>query len=77
MTIKLTTMSQFQGIIHSRDYRRPHCIGFGESLKTTYLHLNLFAKKHESDYCGIFTRGVNIFFSLSNLNSIRIYQQGL
>jgi len=54
MTIKLETVLNFIGVIHSRDFRKPQCSGYGENSKLTYLRINMLAEKGDDDYCGIF-----------------------
>ena len=54
MTIKVQTKFNFVGVVHSRDYRKPQCSGYGENSKLTYLRINMFAEKGDEDYCGIF-----------------------
>lgn len=54
MTIKVETLLNFVGVVHSRDYRKLQCSGFGENSKVTYLRINMLAEKGEEDYCGIF-----------------------
>ena len=33
MTIKVETLNNFIGVVHSRDYRKPKCSGYGENTK--------------------------------------------
>ena len=54
MTIKVETLNNFIGVVHSRDYRKPRCSGYGENTKVTFLRVNMLAEKDESDYCGVF-----------------------
>ena len=54
MTIKLETLLNFVGVVHSRDFRKPQCSGYGENSKLTYLRINMLAQKGDDDYCGIF-----------------------
>ncbi len=54
MTVKLETLDNFVGVIHSRDYRKPECSGYGENTKVTFLRINMLAEKGDPDYCGIF-----------------------
>jgi len=54
MTIKLETVLNFIGVLHSRDYRKPQCSGYGENSKLTYLRINMNSDKGDEDYCGIF-----------------------
>ncbi len=54
MTIKVETLFKFGGVVHSRDYRKPECSGYGENSKVTYLRINMLAEKGDEDYCGVF-----------------------
>jgi hypothetical protein len=54
MTIKVETLLNFGGVVHSRDYRKPKCSGYGENSKLTYLRINMLSQKGEDEYCGIF-----------------------
>ena len=54
MTIKVETSLNFVGVVHSRDYRKPQCSGYGENSKITLLRINMLAEKGDDDYCGIF-----------------------
>jgi len=54
MTIKVETQLNFVGVVHSRDYRKPQCSGYGENSKVTLLRINMLAEKGDEDYCGIF-----------------------
>ena len=54
MTIKVETLENFLGVVHSRDYRKPECSGYGENSKVTLLRINMHAQKDDKDYCGIF-----------------------
>jgi len=59
MTVKVETLLNFAGVVHSRDYRKPQCSGYGENTKLTYLRINMLAEKGDSDYCGIFISDPN------------------
>ena len=48
------TLLPFAGVVHSRDYRKPKCSGYGENTKLTILRINMLAEKGADDYCGIF-----------------------
>ena len=54
MTIKVETLENFLGVVHSRDFRKPECSGYGENTKVTLLRINMHATKNDRDYCGIF-----------------------
>lgn len=54
MTIKVETLNNFVGVVHSRDYRKPECSGYGENSKVTFLRINMLAEKNDRDFCGIF-----------------------
>eukprot|EP00095_Tigriopus_kingsejongensis_P005838 maker-scaffold425_size175135-snap-gene-0.49 protein:Tk05838 transcript:maker-scaffold425_size175135-snap-gene-0.49-mRNA-1 annotation:"PREDICTED: uncharacterized protein LOC101740299" len=54
MTIKVETLNNFLGVVHSRDFRRPECSGYGENTKVTFLRINMLGEKDDKDYCGIF-----------------------
>jgi len=54
MTIKMETLHNFAGVIHSRDFRKPECSGYGENSKLTFLRVNMLAVKGDNDYCGVF-----------------------
>ncbi len=54
MTIKMESLVDFAGVIHSRDFRKPECSGYGENSKITYLRINMLADKNDRDYCGVF-----------------------
>ena len=55
MTIKVETLNNFIGVVHSRDYRKPKCSGYGENTKVTFLRVNMFSPKESDDYCGVFS----------------------
>ena len=59
MTVKVETLLNFAGVVHSRDYRKPQCSGYGENTKLTYLRINMLAEKGDDDYCGIFISDPN------------------
>lgn len=59
MTIKVQTLLNFVGVVHSRDYRKPECSGYGENSKVTFLRVNMLAEKGDEDYCGIFFNQVD------------------
>lgn len=54
MTIKVETLDNFIGVVHSRDYRKPKCSGYGENTKVTFLRVNMHAERDTDDYCGVF-----------------------
>lgn len=54
MTIKVETQDNFQGVVQSRDHKKPECSSYGENSKVTFLRINLLAKKQDKDYCGVF-----------------------
>ena len=56
MTVKAETLQNFIGVVHSRDFRKPECSGYGENSKVTYLRINMLADKDDKDYCGVFTQ---------------------
>ena len=56
MTVKAETLQSFVGVVHSRDFRKPECSGYGENTKVTYLRINMLAEKDDKDYCGVFTQ---------------------
>ncbi len=56
MTVKAETLQNFIGVVHSRDFRKPECSGYGENTKVTYLRINMLADKDDKDYCGVFTQ---------------------
>jgi hypothetical protein len=56
MTVKAETLQNFIGVVHSRDFRKPECSGYGENTKVTYLRINMLAEKDDKDYCGVFTQ---------------------
>ena len=62
MTIKVETLNNFIGVVHSRDYRKPECSGYGENSKVTFLRINMHAEKDDRDYCGIFYSQVRVIF---------------
>ncbi|XP_040571387.1 uncharacterized protein [Lepeophtheirus salmonis] len=57
MTVKVQTLHNFEGVVHSRDYRKPKCSGYGEKTKVTLLRINMLAEENDDDYCGIFSGG--------------------
>lgn len=60
MTIKVETLNNFIGVVHSRDFRKPECSGYGENSKVTLLRINMLAEKDDKDYCGIFYSQVRL-----------------
>lgn len=54
MTIKVETDDNFQGVVQSRDYKKPECSSYGENAKVTFLRINLLTQKQDKDYCGVF-----------------------
>lgn len=54
MTIKVESLENFSGVVHSRDFRKPECSGYGENTKITFLRVNMLAEKDDKDYCGVF-----------------------
>jgi hypothetical protein len=48
------TLNNFIGVVHSRDYRKPECSGYGENSKVTFLRVNMLSEKNDKDYCGVF-----------------------
>ena len=63
MTVKSETLQNFVGVVHSRDFRKSECSGYGENTKVTYLRINMLAEKDDKDYCGVFTKVRNSFAS--------------
>ena len=58
MTVKVETLSNFAGVVQSRDHRRPECSGYGENSKVTFLRVNMMAEEGDEDYCGVFLHKV-------------------
>ncbi|XP_059095844.1 uncharacterized protein LOC131890504 [Tigriopus californicus] len=54
MTIKVETLSNFVGVVQSRDIKIPRCFGYGENSKVTFLRVNMLAEKEDQNYCGVF-----------------------
>ncbi|KAK6639810.1 hypothetical protein RUM43_008085 [Polyplax serrata] len=61
MTIKVATNQSFYGTIHSRDYRTPGCMSYGNGTHLTMLGINLLAPPGSPDNCGVFINNVSYF----------------
>lgn len=59
MNIKVAFNNTYSGAIHSRDFRTPQCMQFGDGSKQVSLSLNLLAKENHPDYCGILVHNVS------------------
>ncbi len=59
MTIKVETLNNFVGVVHSRDFRKSECSGYGENSKVTFLRVNMLAQENDHDYCGVFATQVS------------------
>ncbi|KAL0277909.1 UNVERIFIED_CONTAM: hypothetical protein PYX00_005026 [Menopon gallinae] len=53
MTIRVATNQSFYGTVHSRDYRTPSCMAFGNGSHLTTLGINLLASPQSPDSCGV------------------------
>jgi CBS domain containing-hemolysin-like protein len=67
MTVKAETLQNFVGVVHSRDFRKAECSGYGENTKVTYLRINMLAEKDDKDYCGVFTQVSDLLVSTAML----------
>lgn len=54
MTIKVSTNQPFVGAVHTKDFRTPGCINYGNGSQIVTLGINLLAPQGAPDYCGVF-----------------------
>lgn len=65
MTIKVETLSNFVGVVQSRDHKIPRCSAYGENSKVTLLRVNMLAEKDDPNYCGVFTHKESEEYSIA------------
>jgi hypothetical protein len=53
MHIAVVTSEPFNGMIHTRDFRKPPCLAYGNGTINTTLSINLLAKSDDQNYCGV------------------------
>lgn len=53
MTIAVSTLQPFHGVVHSRDYRKEPCLAYGNGFRNTTLKINLLANTEDDNFCGI------------------------
>jgi hypothetical protein len=51
--VKILFNSPFTGVVHSRDYRTPDCMSYGNGSNILTMSLNLLAKQGTPEHCGI------------------------
>lgn len=61
MNIEVVTSQPFNGLIHTRDFRKSPCLAYGNGNLNTTLNLSLIAKPKEENFCGIHKLKVNWF----------------
>lgn len=50
----------FTGAVHTKDFRTPGCINYGNGSQIVTLGINLLAPQGAPDYCGVFVNNVSI-----------------
>ncbi|CAG2160273.1 unnamed protein product [Oppiella nova] len=53
MNIAVITKEPFNGVIHTRDFRKSPCLQSGDGGLNTTLTINLLAKPDENNFCGV------------------------
>ncbi|KAK7575610.1 hypothetical protein V9T40_011896 [Parthenolecanium corni] len=46
--------SHWQGAVHTKDFRTPSCISYGNGTQSVTLGINLLATQGSTEYCGVF-----------------------
>ncbi len=47
------------GAVHTKDFRNPGCINYGNGSQVVTLEINLLAAQGAPDYCGVFINNVS------------------
>lgn len=50
------------GAVHTKDFRTPGCINYGNGSQIVTLGINLLAPQGAPDYCGVFVNNVSISY---------------
>jgi hypothetical protein len=61
MNIAVVTSQPFNGLIHTRDFRKSPCLAYGNGTINTTLSINLLAKPDDESYCGVHKLKVTFF----------------